>query len=145
VSYHQDLTISVLEKRDVAGFGPWTVKQQHYAVQPPLSLLQDNFTIRIHLDDTEKFNGALKVVAGSHKKGVYRPETIDWNIEKEHVCNVAAGGIMLMSPLLLHASDKSIVNKRRRVIHIELSRTELPLPLQWSERVELFKGESVLR
>jgi hypothetical protein len=39
VSYHQDLTISVKDKIDIKGFGPWTVKEGQFAVQPPLDLL----------------------------------------------------------------------------------------------------------
>ncbi|MBP6578066.1 MAG: phytanoyl-CoA dioxygenase, partial [Chryseobacterium sp.] len=35
VSYHQDLTISVDKKLDLQGFGPWTTKQNQFAVQPP--------------------------------------------------------------------------------------------------------------
>ena len=75
VSYHQDLTISVNAKIDLGGFGPWTVKQDQYAVQPPLQILENNFTIRIHLDDTDENNGALKVIPGSHLKGVCRQNT----------------------------------------------------------------------
>ena len=70
VAYHQDLTISVDKKAEVDGFGPWTVKQNQYAVQPPLPILESNFTIRIHLDDTDENNGALRVVPRSHSKGV---------------------------------------------------------------------------
>lgn len=136
VSYHQDLTISVDRKVDVAGFGPWSVKQNQYAVQPPLAILQNNFTIRIHLDDTDEHNGALLVVPQSHLKGVYRPETIDWNNEVEATCRVEKGGIMLMRPLLLHASSRTTNNKKRRVLHIEFSNQILPEPLQWSERLD---------
>jgi ectoine hydroxylase-related dioxygenase (phytanoyl-CoA dioxygenase family) len=134
VSYHQDLTISVNEKTDIQGFGPWSVKQNQYAVQPPLEILEDNFTIRIHLDDTNEDNGALRVIPGSHLKGICRPETIDWSKERESTCNVTKGGIMIMRPLLLHASSRTINNKRRRVIHLEFSKRILPKPLQWSER-----------
>ena len=104
VSYHQDLTISVDKKLSVEGFGPWTNKQEQYAVQPPLAILEDNFTIRIHFDDTNEENGALKVVPKSHLKGIYRPDTIDWTTETEISCHVNKGGIMFMKPLLLHAS-----------------------------------------
>jgi ectoine hydroxylase-related dioxygenase (phytanoyl-CoA dioxygenase family) len=135
VAYHQDLTISVDKKIEMAGFGPWTVKQNQFAVQPPLGILERNFTIRLHLDDTDRNNGALKVVPGSHKKGVYRPETIDWNTETEAICEVPRGGIMIMRPLLLHASNRTTNNARRRVIHIEFSNTALPGGLQWSEAV----------
>ncbi len=135
VAYHQDLTISVDQKVDLDGFGPWTVKQNQFAVQPPLSILQNNFTIRIHLDHTDRYNGALKVVLGSPQKGIYRPETIDWNVEKEAICEVPAGGIMLMSPLLLHASERSTVPQRRKVIHLEFASLPLPEPLLWSEQI----------
>jgi ectoine hydroxylase-related dioxygenase (phytanoyl-CoA dioxygenase family) len=137
VSYHQDLTISVKEKAVVEGFDPWTVKQEQFAVQPPLFILENNFTIRIHLDDTDENNGALRVVPGSHLKGIYRPETIDWEKEAEETCNVRSGGVMIMRPLLLHASSRTTNQQPRRVIHIEFSSLELPQPLQWSERISL--------
>lgn len=133
VAYHQDLMISVDKKTDLPGFGPWTVKQNQYAVQPPLEILQKNFTIRIHLDDTDKANGALKVINGSHAKGIYRPETIKWKEETETVCEVKAGGVMMMRPLLLHASDRTTNNQKRRVIHIEFSNLSLPDGLNWAE------------
>lgn len=60
VSYHQDLTISVDKKAEVANYSSWTIKQNHFAVQPPLKILNSIYTIRIHLDDTNENNGALK-------------------------------------------------------------------------------------
>lgn len=139
VAYHQDLTISVDKKADLAGYGPWTVKQDQFAVQPPLNILEDNFTIRIHLDDTDEGNGALKIIPGSHRKGICRPETIDWKKEAEVICNVSKGGIMIMKPLLLHASGRSTSGNKRRVVHIEFSRSNLPEGLNWSEKINLFK------
>jgi len=133
VSYHQDLTISVNKKIELKGFGPWTVKQNQFAVQPPLNILQDNFTVRIHLDNTDEENGALKVIPKSHLKGIYRSETIDWSMENESVCRVKKGGVMFMKPLLLHSSGRTVNNNKRRVIHIEFSRSNLPNDLKWSE------------
>lgn len=135
VSYHQDLTISVDKKLDLDGFGPWTVKQNQFAVQPPLDILKNNFTVRIHLDDTDENNGALKVIPGSHAKNIYRPETIDWTNESETVCNVNKGGIMIMKPLLLHSSSRTTNSQKRRVIHIEFSNQELPTSLLWAEKL----------
>lgn len=137
VAYHQDLTISVEEKKQVAGFDQWTVKNNQFAVQPPVVLLENIFTIRIHLDDTDENNGALKIVPGSHRKGIYRPETIDWNTEQEVVCKVQSGGIMIMQPLLLHASNRTTNNNKRRVIHLEFSNQLLPGELQWAEYLPL--------
>jgi len=135
VAYHQDLTISVDKKLDLPEFGPWTTKKNQFAVQPPLDILENIYTIRIHLDDTDENNGALKVVPKSHAKGIYRPETIDWTIETEEICNVEKGGIMMMKPLTLHGSNRTSNGKKRRVIHIEFSDRELPEVLQWSERM----------
>jgi ectoine hydroxylase-related dioxygenase (phytanoyl-CoA dioxygenase family) len=130
VSYHQDLTISVNQKVDVEHFENWTVKQNQFAVQPPKEILENNLTIRIHLDTTTKDNGALKVLNGSHKKGISRVENINMEDELETICEVQKGGIMMMRPLLFKTTN----NERRRVIHIEFSNQELPNELEWSEK-----------
>ncbi len=135
VAYHQDLTISVDKKLELHGFGPWTTKKNQFAVQPPPAILENIYTIRIHLDDTDENNGALKVIPRSHAKGIYRPETIDWSTETEEICNVEKGGIMIMKPLILHGSNRTTDGRRRRVIHIEFSDMELPEGLKWSERM----------
>ncbi|MCB9328158.1 MAG: phytanoyl-CoA dioxygenase family protein [Lewinellaceae bacterium] len=135
VSYHQDLTISVDKKVELENFGPWTTKQNQFAVQPPIDFLENIFTIRIHLDDTDENNGALRVIPKSHSKKIYRPETIDWTTETEMTCKVNKGGIMIMKPLILHSSSRTTNNKRRRVIHIEFSNQELPTELKWAERL----------
>jgi ectoine hydroxylase-related dioxygenase (phytanoyl-CoA dioxygenase family) len=127
------LTISVDKRLDLEGYGPWTTKHNLYSVQPPLETLQDNFTIRIHLDITAEENGALRVIPGSHLKGIYRPETIDWTIETETICAVPKGGVMFMKPLLLHSSSRTVNSNKRRVIHIEFSRKSLPGALNWEE------------
>jgi ectoine hydroxylase-related dioxygenase (phytanoyl-CoA dioxygenase family) len=131
VSFHQDLTISVDKKIQLPGFGPWTVKQDQFAVQPPVQLLNDNFTARIHLDTTTEANGALKVIPGSHQHGIVRPETAD--LSDPFTCEVLKGAVMFMKPLLLHASGRTVNNESRRVIHIEFSRLQLPGQLQWPE------------
>jgi len=134
VAWHQDLTIGVDKKTDISGFSSWTNKLNNFAVQPPLEILQNNFTVRIHLDNTDQFNGALKVIPGSHKNNIYRAENIDLVKETETFCNVNAGGIMIMRPLLMHASDRSSTSKRRRVIHVEFSKADLPAEINWAEK-----------
>jgi ectoine hydroxylase-related dioxygenase (phytanoyl-CoA dioxygenase family) len=134
VSYHQDLTISVDRKMEIENYGPWTTKQNQFAVQPPIDILENIFTIRIHLDDTDENNGALKVIPKSHLQKIYRPETIDWSVETETTCSVPKGGIMIMKPLLLHSSSRTTNHQKRRVIHIEFSNRELPNELKWAER-----------
>lgn len=133
VAYHQDLTISVDKKVDLSGYSSWTSKHNQFPVQPPIEVLEDNFTIRIHLDDTDANNGALKVIPGSHLKKIHRSENIDWQTEKETFCCIKHGGIMIMRPLLMHASERTTNNERRRVIHIEFSRAKLPDKIKWAE------------
>ncbi|WP_074407425.1 phytanoyl-CoA dioxygenase family protein [Aquimarina megaterium] len=133
VGYHQDLSISVDKKADLKNYVNWTFKKGQYGVQPPIKILQDTITIRIHLDDTDKNNGALKVIPKSHLKGIIRAESKDWEIEKEHICEVKKGGVMLMKPLTLHASNRTTNEKKRRVIHLELNKHTLSEPLKWLE------------
>ncbi|AOC93976.1 Phytanoyl-CoA dioxygenase (PhyH) [Flavobacterium anhuiense] len=137
VAYHQDLTISVDQKIEIENFENWTVKQNQFAVQPPTEILENNFTIRIHIDKTTKNNGALKVINNSHSKGILRIENLDFEKEKETICEVEKGGIMIMKPLLFHASNKTTNNERRRVIHIEFSKQQLPNGFEWSEKTIL--------
>jgi ectoine hydroxylase-related dioxygenase (phytanoyl-CoA dioxygenase family) len=132
VAYHQDLTISVDKKTEIENFENWTTKQNQFAVQPPIEILENNFTIRIHIDKTTKDNGALKVINDSHSKGIFRVENLE--IKNETICEVEKGGIMIMKPLLFHASNKTTNNERRRVIHIEFSNQQLPEGLEWSEK-----------
>ncbi|WCM41426.1 phytanoyl-CoA dioxygenase family protein [Flavobacterium sp. CBA20B-1] len=136
VAYHQDLTISVDKKATLENFMNWTKKQNQFAVQPPISILENITTLRIHLDETNSENGALKVIENSHSKGIFRPENIDWKNEKETTCDVPKGGVMLMKPLLLHSSNKTTNNEKRRVLHIELSNINLPKELNWAEKQE---------
>lgn len=133
VPYHQDLTISVDKKLENIGFSNWTTKHNQFAVQPTSDILENIFTVRIHLDDTNDENGALKILEKSHQKSVFRLENQNLKNEKEVFCNVKSGGIMLMKPLLFHGSNKTTNEKNRRVIHIEFSNKILPNNLIWSE------------
>lgn len=137
VAWHQDLMINVAQRADRPGYGPWTAKAGWVAVQPPAAVLENTVTIRLHLDDCDATNGALKVVPGSHRQGVVLAETIASQTAAAAVCAVPAGGAMLMKPLLLHASSRSTSARPRRVIHLEFSAEELPAGLTWRERLTL--------
>ncbi|MEZ4817520.1 MAG: phytanoyl-CoA dioxygenase family protein [Flavobacteriaceae bacterium] len=133
VAYHQDLSISVNTKADLDNYSNWTFKKGQHGVQPPLKILEDTLTIRIHLDKTDRDNGALKVIPKSHSNGILRIDSNDWRFENECVCEVERGGVMLMKPLILHASNKTTNGKKRRVIHLEFNKHKLNDPLDWLE------------
>jgi len=132
-AYHQDLSISVDKKADLENYVNWTHKKGQYGVQPPIEILQDTITIRIHLDKTNKGNGALKVIPKSHLAGITRVDSNEWNPENELICEVEKGGVMLMKPLTLHASNRTTNGKKRRVIHLEFNKHKLAEPLKWLE------------
>lgn len=137
VAYHQDLSISVDKKLELEDYHNWTFKKGLYGVQPPIQILEDTITVRIHLDNTNENNGALRVIPKSHLNGVIRSESEHWNLENEKVCKVKKGGIMLMKPLTLHASNRTTNGKRRRVIHLEFNKHNLVKPLNWLEKREV--------
>ncbi|GAC1446715.1 MAG: phytanoyl-CoA dioxygenase family protein [Pyrinomonadaceae bacterium] len=133
VAWHQDLTIAVRCKVEIDGFASWSIKAGVPHVQPPVSILEDILTVRIHLDETDESNGALKVIAGSHRHGRLGSESIK-KLKNENataICPVSQGGLMLMRPLLLHASSAAINPKHRRVVHLEYSSDKLPNGLEW--------------
>lgn len=133
VAWHQDLTIAVREKREVPGFGPWSVKEGISHVQPPLELLEHMLTLRLHLDDADAGNGALRVLPGSHTLGKLDSDRIQSLRAEvpEHLCTATAGDVLLMRPLLLHASGKSTDARHRRVLHVEFAGFTLPGGLEW--------------
>ena len=138
VTWHQDIPINVLEKKDIDGFSSWTNKKGVISVCPPEEISKNTFSMRIHLDDTTIKNGALKVIPGSHNKRLSDDEIklITAN-SIPFVSEVASGGVQLIKPLLLHASSVSKVQKRRRVLHLEFSSIELPNGLEYSEKERL--------
>ncbi|SDG80586.1 Predicted DNA-binding transcriptional regulator YafY, contains an HTH and WYL domains [Winogradskyella thalassocola] len=139
VTWHQDVPINVLEKIETDGFSAWTNKKGVISVRPTQEISKNTFSMRIHLDDTTIKNGALKVIPGSHNKHL-QPEEIKLISENSipFVSEIAAGGVQLLKPLLLHASSETTVQKRRRVLHLEFSSIELPNGLSYAEREDLF-------
>jgi Phytanoyl-CoA dioxygenase (PhyH) len=135
VAWHQDLTIAVEERKKVAGFTGWSVKDGIPHVQPPINLLKNMLTVRLHLDDCDETNGALRVLGGTHRLGRLSPDEIQElrAMKTEYLCSVSAGDVLLMRPLLLHASGKSKGIRQRRILHIEYAGFSLPEELNWSE------------
>lgn len=134
VIWHQDVTIAVNEKRDVAGFGPWSMKNGWPHVQPPARVLQEMITLRLALDDCDASNGPLLVVPGSQNNGMVDVRVLNTTEcdQRAVPCHVQAGDVVIMRPLTLHASRKSLHPKHRRVLHIEYASAALPEGLEWA-------------
>ena len=135
VPWHQDLTLALRARAEVSGFGPWSTKDGIPHVQPPVELLQQMLTVRLHLDAADESNGALRVLPGSHRLGRLSSERVQElrSQQSDFLCAVSAGDVLLMRPLLLHASSRSTSPRHRRVLHIEYAAFTLPNELEWNE------------
>lgn len=133
VAWHQDLSITVENRIDMPGFGPWSVKAGAIHVEPPPEILEQMLTVRVHLDNSGPTNGALRVIPGSHTRGRLNRRQVHFHrqIHDSICCSVEAGGVLLMRPLLLHASSSSDFPNHRRVIHLEFASGSLPGGLRW--------------
>lgn len=134
VTWHQDKTVALNSKINIEGWGPWTLKDKTHHVQPPLSVLNQMVTFRVHLDAASDENGCLKVIPSSHELGILKQNEIDEIVKNNEVmfCEVKAGDTVVMRPHILHSSSKSLIPEHRRVVHIEFSSYELPNNTSWA-------------
>jgi ectoine hydroxylase-related dioxygenase (phytanoyl-CoA dioxygenase family) len=92
--------------------------------------------VRIHVDSCGDDNGPLRVLPGSHTSGILSDSEIAALPKKGGVvCSVAAGNVILIRPLAVHASSAARQSRSRRVIHIEFAAEELAPPLEWHDAV----------
>ena len=128
VSWHRDTKIAVAERIEADGFTAWSVKDGLIHTQPPREVLAEMLTMRLHLDDCGPENGVLRVIPGSH--------LVDTWSESDAVdCSVKAGGVVMMKPLTIHSSKRSVNPTHRRVVHIEFAFRDLPQPLRWESKI----------
>jgi ectoine hydroxylase-related dioxygenase (phytanoyl-CoA dioxygenase family) len=138
VPWHQDLTIAVRRRCDAPGYGPWTTKAGIPHVRPPVEVLEHMLALRVHLDDCDAASGPLRVLPGSHALGILGDGAArNWMTHGPAVnCLAARGDVLLMRPLLLHASATAHQPRRRRVIHLEYAAGRLPGGVEWFEAKE---------
>lgn len=137
VPVHQDLSIPVAERVEGAGLSGWADKEGAVFVQAPVAVLEQLVAVRLHLDRCASSDGPLRVVPGSHTQGVLAPDTATATRDAvgECVCEAEAGTALVMRPLLLHASSKSLGTGRRRVLHFLFGPRSLPHGLRWQTAV----------
>lgn len=134
--WHQDSIITVRERQDVPGFSKWSRKAGVWHCEPPFSVFERMLTLRLHLDDCGPDNGPLRVLAGSHRGGWHDAELDQWKTScVEQTCTARAGDVVVMRPLILHASSASASPSHRRVVHIEYAVDDLPGHLEWNSRI----------
>lgn len=139
VQWHQDRIISVKEQLEVGGYGLWRTKNGTVRVEPPEEVLAQMVAVRIHLDECATENGPLRVIPGSHAYGKLKTESIAEIVAAGPIAELTApqGSLILMRPLLLHASSPSASTAHRRVLHIEFAPREAISPLEWHNALAL--------
>jgi hypothetical protein len=138
VPWHQDLTVALCERRDLAGWTNWTVKRGIVHAQPPVETLQRMITVRLHLDDCPADNGPLRAIGGSHSGGQLSRQDIRAlaQASNESVVCAQLGDALFMKPLLVHASSPARVPRHRRVLHLEFAPMSLlPPELEWADAI----------
>ncbi len=136
VPWHQDLAIAVAERIETPNFTGWSIKDETLHVHPPREILESMVTVRLHLDDCDASNGALKVFPKTHCHGkLGAADILKWTAKSEPVvCELSKGDALLMRPLILHASSPAENPRHRRVLHVEYATQELPNGLKWFDR-----------
>ena len=133
VTWHQDTALPLRRRHSVPGWTGWSEKGGVLYAHAPASVLEQVVAIRVHLDDSTAENGPLRVLPGTHRLGVLDRDTIARTATKVSAvdCLVPRGGLLIMRPLLVHASSKMTTDQRRRVIHLEYAASIL------RDRIEL--------
>lgn len=134
VPWHQDVAIHAGGALPIAGYEARPGKDGATHLLPPVEVSQQMLAMRIHLDDAPRSHGALRVIPGSHRLGRLsneRMQQLTDNVQAVVHCEARAGDIMLMRPLLVHASSPCELPSHRRVVHIEYSAFQLPEGLEW--------------
>jgi hypothetical protein len=127
VVWHQDTALPLVEQREVQGWGPWSKKGGVTYAHAPAHALANIVALRLHLDDSTFENGPLRVLPGTHTSGVLSDAQIHELAQRTEpvACTVNRGGILVMRPLLVHASSKSLGSAPRRVVHFEYAASEV--------------------
>jgi hypothetical protein len=123
--WHKDYSVAVTEHGRLGAFTKPTVKAGVPHLTAPFAVLSRMLTLRVHLDDATADNGPLRVIPGSHR--AYHPR--DDEPREAIAVHCRAGDVLLMRPLLTHASghSKPEAGRHRRIVHLECA-AQMVLP-----------------
>jgi phytanoyl-CoA dioxygenase PhyH len=134
VAWHQDTVLPLVDRFDSQEWGPWSKKAGVLFARAPTWALSRVVALRIHLDSSTPENGPLRVIPRSHRFGVLSSEEVLTLARRSNSlqCLATRGGVIAMSPLLIHSSSRGNTKSPRRVIHIEYAAS-----LRLAENIEL--------
>ncbi|MCA8997583.1 MAG: phytanoyl-CoA dioxygenase family protein [Planctomycetaceae bacterium] len=130
--WHKDLLIAVRPFERVEGYSRPRLRAGVWHTEPPVEVLQQMITLRIHLDAMTLDNGPLQVLSGSHLTG----KALQTSKHEPSTITSDAGDILAMRPLTVHSSGRSSPDcpSHRRVLHLEFSgMPSLPGRVEWAQ------------
>ncbi len=133
IAWHQDRTVAVRERVAADGFGPWSTKDGVPHVAPPVDVLRGMVTLRLHIDACGEANAPLKVALGTHRLDVVAADKAA-EVASAHpllACLADTGDVWACSTLILHASERSRIAGRRRVLQTDFAAGPLSGGLEW--------------
>jgi len=121
VTWHQDTALPIVARVNNRHWGPWSVKAGVLCAIAPASALSRIVALRVHLDDSTRDNGPLRVLPGTHLRGVLEDSAVHALAAAiaPVECLTPSGAVVAMRPLIVHASSKASGGRPRRVLHIE--------------------------
>ena len=133
--WHKDYSIAVARHGREGVFSKPTTKAGIPHLMAPFDLLSRMLTLRIHLDDMTNDNGPLRVMVGSHREY----QSGDESAREVRTIHCAAGDVLLMRPLLTHASGHSRADAgHRRIVHLECAPAGvLPDGYEWHDFIPI--------
>ncbi len=139
VAWHQDRSGALASRVDHPGFAHWRLREGLHHADLPQTVVEQMVALRLHLDDCSAGHGPLRVLPGSHLLGkLNEPRIAKITSSLQGVTlPLARGCILVMRPLLLHASSAAEIPVHRRVLHIEFATQEAIAPAKWAESIAI--------
>lgn len=133
LGWHQDRVIAVRQRRYTPGFSAWTRKAGAIHVEPPPELMARMVTLRLHLDAVPDTNAPLLVAPGSHRLGRIAERDVPAAVRAcgKVACTAGVGDVWAYATPILHASERSLAPRRRRVLQVDYACEDLPGGLEW--------------
>jgi len=134
--WHKDYMIAVKSHGPIGNFSYPSTTAGIPQVKAPAGLLSTMLTARLHLDDVTDDNGPLRVLPGSHR---FYSQSDDEECRPLTI-RCSAGDVLLMRPMLTHASGRSKqgTSAHRRIFHFECApMSALPDGYKWYDYVPI--------
>jgi len=119
VPSHQDVVVPVPAGAELSSLRNVRIRDGVTYAEPAECVLRELVALRISFDDAGVENGALEVVPGSHLRG----RLSDADLRRTSLADYRqypsrAGDVLLVKPLVVHRSARSLVPARRRVLQV---------------------------